>query len=330
VEKICLVLALNLLWIVQAPVAPAQADGQWECTTPVDIADSSLLEQWIDMRVTGKLEARALPTPLGGPAYQFVVVLNDKQYVLQIDADSDLSKQALNLDGTRVVVLGRYDQAKDSPTIQVRDLKAADDKSKDAVVMTVQGKLIRDAAKARIQEARDGGYHTGWKLQVNGLVFPVEFGGDEKLLALAAQLDGQTVLLSGALKTIDYFPPNWKPRPRPRDEDLPTEPRFILAPPMRQAQVLQATDLKAVEKDSVRETVHLEIEGKLEHHVLQSWPVQHDWFISVEHNTYHLRFGPDIPKEKPQRLEGASVLVTGTVEKDGTVLVSILSPACDG
>ena len=441
-EKLCLVLLFNLLWIVPPPVAPAQSDGLPDVLTPITIADpipplkkfEKLLEQstirkwvtaeingtlhyeegldpsipripeyeewvgysitadgqwfgmdlgdnkeltekakillgkrvvvkgtveerslgliprktikvvavselteaapakeWIDMQVTGKLEARALPTSLGGPAYQFVVMVSDKQYALQIDAHADLSKQALTLDGKRVVVSGRFDQAKEFPTIQAQDVKAADEKSKDAVAMTVQGKLIRDAAKDRIQESRDWGYHTGWKLQVNGLVFPVEFGADEKLRKLAAQLDGQTVLLSGALNTVDYFPPNWKPRPRPRDEDpMPVEPRFLLAPPMRQAQVLRATDLKTVDKDSVQETDHLEIEGKLEHHVLQSCPVQHDWFITAQRNTYHLRFGPDVPREKPERLAGASVLITGTLDNDGTVLVTSLSPACRG
>ena len=111
---------------------------------------------------------------------------------------------------------------------------------------------------------------------------------------------------------------------------MPVEPRFLLAPPMRQAQVLRATDLKTVDKDSVQETDHLEIEGKLEHHVLQSCPVQHDWFITAQRNTYHLRFGPDVPREKPERLAGASVLITGTLDNDGTVLVTSLSPACRG
>jgi hypothetical protein len=294
-----------------------------------DLAEAAPVKEWIDVQVTGKLEAWATPTPLGGPAYQFVVLVNDKQFLLEIGADSDLSKHALKLDGKRVIVSGQFDQKKDTPTIQAREVKAADDKAKDAIVMNLQGTLIRDAAKDKVRERGNlyRPYHTGWTIHVNGAAFLVEFGGDTKLLDLAAKLDGQTVLLTGSLETVDYFPYELPPRPLEKDE---AQPQFIKVPPLRQVQVVRATDLKAVKKDSVQETVHIEIEGKLEHHVLESDPVQHVWLITVDGKTYVLRFSRDVPKEKPERLEGMLVIVTGTLEKGGTVLVTSLAPACRG
>jgi hypothetical protein len=297
-----------------------------------ELQEAAPAKEWIDLKVTGKLEARALPAPWKenrqGPDYLLVVLVNDKQYYLEIDA-ADLYAQALKLDGKRVVVSGRFDQTKDTPTIQAREVNAADDKAKDAIGMSVQGKLVRDAVKTLIQERGNlyRPYQTGWKVYVNGAALPVEFGDKSKLRDRAAKLDGQLVLVTGALETVEYIPLDSQPRPRPWDKDqLAIEPSFLKVPPMRTAQVLRASDLKAVATDSIQETVHLQIAGKLEHHVLESLPVQHVWLITVEGKTYRLRFGHDIPKNQRERLEGASVIITGTVEKDGAVLVTSLWP----
>jgi hypothetical protein len=300
-----------------------------------ELAEAAPAKQWISIQVSGKLEVRALPHKENGcgPDHLLVVLVNDKQFFLEFNDATDLYAQALKLDGKRVVVSGQFDQTKDVATIKACDVKTADDKAIDAIGMSVQGTLVRDAAKDKLEERGNlyRPYHTGWAIQVHGASFLVEFGDDKKLLDLAAKLEGQTVLLTGALETVEYFPLDWPPRPRPWDKDpLDSEARFIKMPPLRQVQVLRATDLKAVEKDSVQETVHIEIEGKLEHHVLESDPVQHVWLMTVDGKTYVLRFSHDVPKGKPESLEGVSVIATGTLEKGGTVLVTSLSPACRG
>jgi len=107
------------------------------------------------------------------------------------------------------------------------------------------------------------------------------------------------------------------------------EPCYILAPPLRRAQVLRATDLKPVEKDDVQETIHLEIAGDLESIILMGPPPGEGWMVKTGAQTFHLQFSPDLPKEKPAQLNGKKVIVTGTRLDDLTILVTALRLATD-
>jgi hypothetical protein len=94
-------------------------------------------------------------------------------------------------------------------------------------------------------------------------------------------------------------------------------------------EVLRVNELKAVEQDSILETVNLQIVGELKLDVLQSEPPQYLWTITVEEKTYTLKFSPEIPKEKPGNLVDKRVVATGRVLDDGKVLVTGIREVTD-
>jgi hypothetical protein len=96
-----------------------------------------------------------------------------------------------------------------------------------------------------------------------------------------------------------------------------------------QVDVVRATELDAVDLDSVHETVNLQIVGELRLEVLQSEQPIYLWSITVEDKAYVLQFSPDVPKEKPGSLEGKRVVATGRVLDNGKVLVTGIQLATD-
>jgi hypothetical protein len=151
-----------------------------------------------------------------------------------------------------------------------------------------------------------------WSIRASGREYRLTFG-NTKLTALADKLDGKFVVLSAAFDLEECATRNALGDP-------------VISP---EADVLRVRELKAVEEDYVRETVNLEIVGELKHEVLQSWPPQDLWSITVNDTTYELKFSPEVPKEKPGSLEGKRVVATGRRLDDGKVLVTGIREVTD-
>jgi hypothetical protein len=81
-----------------------------------------------------------------------------------------------------------------------------------------------------------------------------------------------------------------------------------------------AADEKAAEK------VTLSVLAKLEYQELESLPVKYLWSVTVHGETFRLRLASPELRDKAVSLSGELARVTGTIEKDGNLLVTQLLP----
>jgi len=291
------------------------------------------LTEEITVRLTGQLQIDAPITYLHNAP---VIIVNGQHYVIDYEGAEGIFVKARKLDGKRVVLTGKLVGTRSFPVmcrpeevslsvLFLTDVQAADEKAADAAVFTIQGKLkwqppVLGCGLPVVQV----GFHTDWVIRANGREYPVDFGDDKKMLKLASSLDGQTVLLTGALETRDI-----RFERVPAIERPPTDGIWMDPFPDVHLEVLRVTELKAVEKDTAIETAHVDVQGDLESIVLMGLPPGEGWMVKTGEQTFHLQFSPDLPKEKPSQLNGKKVIVTGTRLDDLTILVTAMRLATD-
>jgi hypothetical protein len=248
-----------------------------------------------------------------------VITVDGQMYFIDYEGAEGIFAEAKKLDGKRVALTGRLmgtnmysvfcrPETMNLPVVLPKKIVAADENTLDGVQFTIQGKLKRLSEVPANSES----FVPRWSIRASGREYRLNFG-NRKLTELAEKLDGKVVVLSAAFDVEECATLNALGDPGIRPE----------------ADILRVKELKAVEEDYVRETVNLEIIGELNHEVLQSWPEQHLWTITVDGKTYELKFSPDVPKEKPGILEGKRVVVTGRRLDDGKVFVTGIREATD-
>jgi hypothetical protein len=292
------------------------------------------LTEEITVRLTGQLQ---IDTPITYLLNAPVIIVNGQHYAIDYEGAEGVFAKARKLDGKRVVLTGKLVGTRSFPemcrpedvslpVLFLTDVKAADEKAADAALFTIQGKLKwQPPVVGCVLPIVESGFHTDWVIRANGREYPVDFGDDKKMLKLASSLDGQTVLLTGALETRNIRFENVQTIERPPSEDgIWTNPL-----PDVHLEVLRVIELKAVEKDTAIETVHVDIQGDLESIILMGLPPIEVYTVTAGKQTFHLQFSPDLPKEKPAQLKGKKVIATGTQLDDLTILVTGLRIAGD-
>jgi hypothetical protein len=270
----------------------------------------------ITLQLTGAFHVSA---PITYLQHAPVVTVDGQMYVIDYEGAEGIFADAKKLDGKRVVLTGRLmgttaypvlcrPETMKLPTVFPTKIKAADENTLDGVQFTIQGKLKRLSEVPAIRES----FVPRWSIQASGREYRLTFG-NAKLTALAEKLDGKVVVLTAAFDVEECATRNALGDP-------------VITP---EADVLRVKELKAVEEDYVHETINLEIVGELKHEVLQSWPPQDLWTITVDGKTYELKFSPDVPKEKPGSLQGKRVVATGSRLDDGKLLVTGIREVTD-
>jgi hypothetical protein len=147
------------------------------------------------------------------------------------------------------------------------------------------------------------GTWVGYSVTADGKWYGLDFRTNMELEEKAKRLTGKRAVVKGTVeeRTLDGFI-------------------------KQQIKVVVVSDLEAApdvtEADSVKETVHLEVEGELDRINLIGPPAAEGWSVQADKQTYHLKFDTNIPREKPESLRGKRVLVTGTRLDELTILVS--------
>jgi hypothetical protein len=125
--------------------------------------------------------------------------------------------------------------------------------------------------------------------------------------------DGQTFVLRGGSKEFQG---------QLRDLD---GKRVLLSGKLDKGGVLLGDSVRAAEKDD-KAGVTLTLTGKLNYAEGKSLPPVESWTITVDGQTFSLSFDKAL-KAEAKKLKGLSVIVTGTLLKDGTVKVTHLTDA---
>jgi hypothetical protein len=140
-----------------------------------------------------------------------------------------------------------------------------------------------------------------WYVTANGQTYPLNFGTDQKLLALAKKLNGKTVVLSGCLQQdLPIFPLE------PRAKVLEMYRPWLLRP------VVGVSRMRAAKAESVKETVTLVIQGKLRMNGHLGYPRQPVSLIEASGQTFVLEFGNKTLAERGKKLDGKIVALQGT------------------
>jgi hypothetical protein len=184
---------------------------------------------------------------------------------------------------------------------------------KDYITKTVhvkiKGKLSAvdvDPRLERVLESKDAARKLPWLCRqwyvtANGQTYRLNFGADQKLLALAENLNGKTVVLSGRL------PQDWP--------ILPLEPRAKVLEnyrPWLHRPVVVVSSMRAARAESVKETVTLIIQGKLRMNGRLGYPQQPVALIEANGQTFVLEFGNKTLAEQAKKLDGKTVALQGT------------------
>jgi hypothetical protein len=286
-------------------------------------------KEGITVQLTGKFQMKTAITYLHEePA----ITVHGQTYVIDFEGAEGLLPAARILDGKMVVLTGklygdrmfpvmcRPEEVK-LPALLPASMKAADEKAKEAIVLTIIGKLERLPVDPIDPWFNLLGHPTGWVVHVNGRTYAVSFA-DDKMRKLADKLDGRMVHLAGALeketRVIGIHPTDklidWQ------EDILPIE---------WQVEILRVSELKALAADSVEETVHLQVVGALSSVNLMGPPPAVGWMVKTGEQTFQLQFSPDPPKELPGQLEGKQVFVSGTRVDAKTIYVTGLRDASD-
>jgi hypothetical protein len=289
--------------------------------TATEFGEAARAKEEITIALTGKLEVKAMITYL---YTEPVITVNGQAYVIDYEGAEGVFADARKLDGKMVVLTGRLAGERSFPVmcrpenvtlpvIQLTGVKAAEEKAKESIALSIVGKLERVPLDPIDPWMNVLGHPTGWEVHTGDRTYAVSFPNDA-MWKLADKFDGRLVRLTGALeKHARSF-------------------RFELdaAAPFRwEIEILRLSELKAAEMDSVIETVHLEVEGDLEMINLMGPPPGEGWMVKNGEQTFHLQFSPDLPKEKPAQLMGKKVVVTGTRLDDLTILVTGLRLAIE-
>jgi hypothetical protein len=95
----------------------------------------------------------------------------------------------------------------------------------------------------------------------------------------------------------------------------------------REGFVVLVSRMPKVADEKAEEKATLTVRAKLDYEELESKPVQQVWSVTIHGETFRLRFLSKELREKAVSLSGELVRVTGTIDKDGKLMVTQLLPA---
>jgi hypothetical protein len=157
---------------------------------------------------------------------------------------------------------------------------------------------------------RPGRLREAWFVTVGKVQYELDFAGSKELLDQAGKLLGQTVVLTGRLE--DQF--------------------RLMGCIARSSQVVVVTSMKAGSPDYIRQTTHVNLQGRLEFDPTEIYrPFGVYWYVNVQGQHYYLHFGTNSSLLKlAGSLTGSRLAVTGTLEQHGRWLIVHVSSVTIG
>jgi hypothetical protein len=178
-----------------------------------------------------------------------------------------------------------------------------------SVVLEIHGKLTASFLEGR---PRRNVFPDDGSITAGGKTYRLRFQSQE-LRLLGHKLHGQRVVLTGRLER--WAPLRLLPLPVPEPLPLPSFPEPY--DPIVEVEVVVVTGLRADDTGFVRETCHVEIQGKLRRVQLRTTepnsPTYTLWTIEAGGQTYQLDLVTRHDFLRASRMEGLTVVVTGTL-----------------
>jgi NAD-dependent DNA ligase len=188
---------------------------------------------------------------------------------------------------------------------------------KKTILVEIKGKLERIEVPDRLGSPRDDDglslmvvFKEVWQITADGKTYELDFDSNKELREMAEKLNGKTVILTGRLEERSR-----RVRVSAGSEGSKT-PVYMHVP----YHVVVVTGLKAAEGDYVKQMIQVEVRGKLSWYnpylILEAKELLAKvWTVTANGTTYELDFGGNkCLAGMIQKLEGKTVLVTGTLE----------------
>ncbi len=213
-EKLCLVLAVNVLWIVPSPdarveIGPRVAPPGLQRTRPAPVIPEDKggrvpgdLYRWITIEINGTLDyddgGLRPRIPEFGVWVGYSVTVDGKWYGFDFANDKELEEKAKKLNGRRVLVKGRVEERnldgfipRQIKVVVVSDLEATVETN--SVTETMHLEIEGDLESISLMGPPPG---EGWMVKTAEQTFHLQFS-PELPKEIPSQLKGKKVIVTG-------------------------------------------------------------------------------------------------------------------------------------
>jgi hypothetical protein len=162
---------------------------------------------------------------------------------------------------------------------------------KKTVRVEIKGKLSHVRRKNDGSDPRDIAFIDYWQVSAGGKAYQLDFRGGKHFFDLAGKLEGKPVIVTGTLDGA----------------------------------LVRLTEMKA-DQDYVKETIEVEVRGRLQSVPLRCGPGSKAWSVVVDSKTYSLDFAAPELRKLADSLDGKTAIITG-VFQDAVITVKTLNAA---